>query len=71
MSEAVTVVIIQKDNFSYSTGTNFEVIVKMTPEFMCEPKEIIPDLEKAEYVSQRVKEEMYKHLTRNIEVDES
>ena len=65
MSESVRVTIIEKEGWSYVSPTRYEVVVKATPEFMMEPKELISDEEKAEYISQRIKEEFYKVLTKN------
>ena len=65
MSESVRVTIIEKEGWSYVSLTRYEVVVKATPEFMMEPKELISDEEKAEYISQRIKEEFYKVLTKN------
>jgi hypothetical protein len=54
MSEAVKVVIIEKEGWNFSTP-KYEVFVKPSREFMMEPKEIISDEEKSEYISQRIK----------------
>ena len=65
MSESVRVTIIEKESWSYILPTRYDVLVKATPEFMNEPKHVVSDEEKAEYISQRIKEEFYKVLTRN------
>lgn len=62
MSESVKVTIIEKERWSYTPTTRYDVVIKVTPEFMGEPKHIVSDDEKAEYISQRVKEEFYKVL---------
>jgi len=62
MSEPVSVTIIEKEVWTYMRSTLYEVVVKVTPEFMREPKEVVSDEEKAEYISQRIKEEFYKIL---------
>lgn len=66
LSEAVRVTIIEKEGWSYSKPTRYEVIVKASPEFMREPEQILSEEEKVEYISQRIKEEFYKLLTKNL-----
>lgn len=66
MREAVKVTIIEKEGWSYTSPVKYSVIVKATPEFMLEPKEFISYEEKAEYISQQIKDEFYKILTKNL-----
>jgi hypothetical protein len=63
MNESVKVTIIQ-ENKDWPI-TKFVVFVKTTPEFINEPKEMIFDEQKVEYISQQIKEEFCRFLTKN------
>lgn len=62
MSQSVSVYINKKGCESYSYMVRYDVVVRPTADFMNEPKEIVSDEARAEYISQRIKEEFYKLL---------
>jgi hypothetical protein len=62
-ADTIKVVITSKEPFTTIMPVKYEVLLKVSPEFMNEPDKIMSMEQKAEIISQRIKEEFIKLLT--------
>lgn len=61
---AIKVAIIETQDWSPMYYKKFDVTVKVTPEFMMEPKELISDEEKIEFIAEEIKQQFIKQLSK-------